>query len=186
MVRYRFSALVVGALLIAQLALTACSSDSVAVNREELLYGAHFWQRSEASSAIYQRGPKAQQMLNRDIARCVTELRELERLGAIRFVTPGDVSHYDYDAEAMAPPLSQWDTPDRDGYLRAEHLPYHNFESCMMAKGWERVEHVPYDVADEGRADYLDAVIGERYRTRTLQRQSPLVNPNNDYSNYER
>ena len=47
-----------------------------------------YWQRVHTSSALYLRGPKAQQMLNRNIARCVVELRELERLGAVKNAIP--------------------------------------------------------------------------------------------------
>lgn len=153
------------------LSLTACSSQPV--DRVALRHDPHYWQRVETSSAVYQRGPKAQQMLNRDIARCVTELRELDRLGAIRYVTPGEINEYGIvpDPDTAAGSLSEWDSPERDGYLRAEHLEYHDFETCMMAKGWERIEHVPYDIAEESREDYIDAIIGEEYQTRTLQRK---------------
>ncbi len=141
------------------LGLTACSSQPI--SKVELLTGAYYWQRTETSSAIYQRGPKAQQMLNRDISRCVTEIRELERLGAIRHVTPGE-----YNGSAGSDGLTEWDTPERDGYLRAEHLEYHDFETCMMAKGWERIENATYDVSEESREDYIQAITGERYGTR--------------------
>jgi len=153
--------------------LTACG-ESRQVSKIELLTAPHFWQRSATTDAIYQRGPKAQQMLNRDISRCVTELRELKRLGAIRHVTPAEIDEQGLvpDPDTPQGTMDSWDTPYRDGYLRAEHLEYHDFETCMMAKGWERIEHVPYDVAEEGREAYIDAVIGEQY-----QSQYPDLNP---------
>ncbi len=169
-----FSRLVLASALLAGLA--AC--ETAAVNREKLLNEPHYWQRAEASSAIYQRGPKAQQMLNRDISRCVTEIRELKRLGAIRRVTPAEMDEY-----GLIPPeakmkeealpgmsLNDWDTPERDGYMRAEHLEFHDFETCMIDKGWERIDGVPYDIAEESRENYIDAIIGEHYQTQTLRR----------------
>lgn len=161
--------------------LAAC--ESAPVNREKLLTEPHFWQRSEASSAIYQRGPKAQQMLSRDIARCVTEIRELERLGAIRYITPGEMTEYGLvpDPDTPAGSLAEWEEPDRDGYLRAEYLDYDDFETCMMDKGWERINYVPYSVAEESRSDYIDAVLGEHYQTRSRQREPFVATPKGDF-----
>src|SRR5688572_10752918 len=41
------------------------------------------WQRANPSEQIYQQGPKADQMLDRDIGRCVFELEELRDLGVV-------------------------------------------------------------------------------------------------------
>lgn len=71
------------------MALSACSSTPT---QSTLMHNADYWQRTSTSEAIFQRGPKAQQMLNRDIARCVTELRELDRLGFLRTNLPGDTT----------------------------------------------------------------------------------------------
>jgi len=151
--------------------LAACCSEPI--NKQKLIYEPHYWQRVEASSAIYLRGPKAQQMLNRDISRCVTEVRELKRLGAIRHVTPGEIDEYGLvpDPETPEGAMLDWDSPTRDGYLRAEHLEYHDFETCMMERGWERIDGVPYDIADESREDYIDAIVGEHYPTRQRERE---------------
>ena len=161
--------------------LSACGARQI--DRVDLRTAPHFWQRVDATSAIWQRGPKAQQLLNRDISRCVTELRELERLNAIRYVTPGELAEDGTvpDPDTPSGSLAQWDTPERDGYLRAEHLPYHDFETCMYAKGWERIEHVPYDVAEEGRENYIEAIIGEQYQTKTRQREPLFVEPEGDF-----
>lgn len=103
----------------------------------------HYWQRVDTSSAIYLRGPKAQQRLNMHISDCVTGVRELERLGAIQKAFPGKQK----DSHAQSE-LSEFETPDRIGFKRREFLEYHDFESCMFSKGWERVKYLPYDVAD--------------------------------------
>ena len=119
---------------------------------------AKYWQRQNASSALYLQGPKAQQMLHKEISECVTEIGELEKLGELRRAVP---AHYnsgnsaEYRTASQAE-LNQWDSPARDGYLYAEHLDYHDFETCMGAKGWERVEHLPYTAADKARQDYID------------------------------
>lgn len=145
--------------------LSACSSTPT---QSQLMNDAHYWQKTSTSEAIYQRGPKAQQMLNRDIARCTTELREMDRLGFLRTHTPGDTGPGGVpDVNSPEGKLAQWETPERDGYLYAEHSDYHDFETCMMAKGWERIEHLPYDVAKESRADYINAINQQAHRTKT-------------------
>lgn len=148
--------------IVASLALQGCSSYAPARLKED----GQYWQRTEASSALWLRGPKAQQTLNLDIARCVTEIKELQKLDAIREVVPADsVSYHDSpDPDTSAGKLAKWETPERDGYLRAEHLPYHDLETCMTSKGWERVEHLPYDIAEEARDIYIENVTGQRRR----------------------
>jgi hypothetical protein len=84
MIKHRIFTVLLG---VSVLALGACS-DSVLPRTN--LAGAKYWERSDASSSVYLEGPKAQQMLQRDIARCVTEIRELERLGSIRHAMPAD------------------------------------------------------------------------------------------------
>lgn len=135
----------------AVLGLTACSTDSKV---EE----AKFWQRNSTSSALYMRGPKAQQMLHKDTSRCVTDISELEKLGEIRRAIPANYnSGNEIETRTAAQQeLDQYDTPERDGYLYGEHLDYHDFETCMHSKGWERLEHLPYTDADLARKNYLD------------------------------
>jgi len=117
------------------------------------LDNSQYWQRVSASSATYVRGPKAQQMLNRDIARCVTELRELEDLGTLKDAIPTDahgrVLDPQYDTQA-----DSWDEPERDGALLAEQTDFHDFETCMLDKGWERTKFVPYDVSAVAANNY--------------------------------
>lgn len=147
--------------------LAACSSTPT---QSQLMNDAQYWQRTSTSEAIFQRGPKVQQMLNRDIARCVTELRELERLGFLRTNIPGNNTRAGTpDPNTPEGSLAQWETPERDGYMYAEHSDYHDFETCMMAKGWERVEHMPYDVGQESRRDYIDAINQQAHRQKTGQ-----------------
>ena len=146
------------------LSLNACTYP---VDRERIEGESHYWQRRTATSATYTRGPKAQQMLNRDISACVVEVRELDRLGALHHVFPEDPL---YDPSMAEPPSAQrhldsHDTPERDGYLRYEHLPYVDFETCMLYKGWERMKNVPYAVAEESEEVYLKTVLGEKYQS---------------------
>ncbi|MCC6598196.1 MAG: hypothetical protein IT559_05365 [Alphaproteobacteria bacterium] len=114
-----------------------------------------FWQRSSMSEAVYAQGPKAQQMLNRDISRCVFEVRELQRLGVTKNAIPTDYHGRVLDPDELA--LYDHDSPERDKHLLAEHGNYVDFESCMNEKGWERVEHVPFEVAARGRDNYRRA-----------------------------
>lgn len=140
---------------------------------------AQYWQRASASSALYTQGPKAQQMLHQDIARCTNEINELERLGAIRRATPADDPKL--DPKSPEGKMAAWDSPERDGSLYAEHLDYHDFEGCMTANGWERVEYLPYEVAERGRNTWLDTVIGHGHRTKTGERDPKYEEPKGDY-----
>ncbi len=119
---------------------------------DEIADKGQYWQRVHAASALYLRGPKAQQMLNRDIARCVTELRELERLGAVRDAIPEYVDGIVLSPEEAR--LAGWDTPERDRELYAEHSDYIDFEGCMLASGWERIKYVPFDVLAQSEENY--------------------------------
>lgn len=141
-----------------------------------------YWQRKAPSESVYQHGPKAQQMLQRDIARCTSELRELERLDVIRSGFPADrvarqhdknsVSSYP-DPDGQRANLEEFDYPDRDGYLLAENGDYWDFEGCMMSKGWEREMYVPYATVQKSQADYVNAVEDSRYRAKHGGRPKP-------------
>jgi len=135
--------------------------------RRALETNAHFWQRASVSDATYMEGAKAQQMLHRDIARCVTELREYQRLGTLRTVIPAEtmINGSVPDPETPEGSLQQWETPERDGALRTEFLDYADFETCMQDKGWERLEHIPYNVAQRARETYVETIMHEQYRT---------------------
>jgi hypothetical protein len=136
------------------LSLAACTGNYQKIDMRD----AEYWQRNSASSSLYLNGPKAQQMLHQDIARCTWEINELENLGEIREEIPAN--YYSGNTEenrtASQQELDHWDSPERDGYLLNEHLDYHDFETCMMAKGWERMEYMPHDVADRARQEYID------------------------------
>lgn len=113
-----------------------------------------YWQRASVAEAAYAQGPKAQQMLNMDIAACVSELRELERLGQLRNAIPANPhTHQVISKDELA--LETYEEPERQRYLLSEHGNYHDFETCMVAKGWERVKYVPFDVAHRARENYL-------------------------------
>lgn len=141
------------------LTLTACSGgrlyDTAAVKRELIAKG-EFWQRRDATSAIWMQGAKAQQSLNRDLSRCVTELNELVALGQIKSVMPAEPKDLQNAANPAHANLMRWDTPERDGALLVEGAPYLDFETCMASKGWQRVVHVPYNTAERGATGYMN------------------------------
>ncbi len=166
----RFSLLPGFAVLVA---LSACSS-----NPNELIdMQGQYWQRASVSSATYLRGPKAQQMLNRDISRCVVALRELERLGTLKDAIPAGGSGAIPDPDQVKTDLDDWDTPERNEHLFAEHTDYHDFDSCMDASGWERIKYVPFDVAEQSRENYLKSHVRYDYPPRAEQ------NPDFDHLN---
>lgn len=151
--------LFIGACAAVLITLGGCSTN---IDKEKLGEHADFWQRSDTTSAIYTRGPKAQQMLNRDITNCVVAVRELNRLGALRHAFPGNSPA---DPSSPQGKIDKFDTPERTGYLRSEHHPYVDFETCMLHHGWERIEHVPYSVAERSRDTYIKTVLGDEYQT---------------------
>jgi len=169
--------------------LSVCVSTLTACGPRLHLEEAQYWQRKSATSALYLQGPKAQQTLHMDIATCVNEVNELKRLGSLREATPAE-THNGHVPNPNTPEgkLAAWDTPERDGYLYAEHFDYHDFETCMNAKGWERVEHLPYDTAERARHVWLKTIIGEDHQTRygsPPKHRSPygMENGGDDYSN---
>ena len=156
------------------LALSARATDKV--TDKDLRERGHYWQRASAGSALYLRGPKAQQMLHRDLSRCVVEIRELERLGSVRHHTPAETEGGKApDPETPAGELATYETPEREGHLYAEHLEYHDLESCMITNGWERVEHVPYNVGAESRETYIETILGESYQSKYGNNQKNLM-----------
>jgi len=164
---------------IAAIALSACSA-----GKEVGDIGGQFWQRISVSDSIYAQGPKAQQMLNRDISRCVVELRELERLGTVKNAIPTDLRGRTLDPDELA--MADWDAPERDKHLFAEHSDYADFESCMGDKGWERVEHAPFDVARKGRENYLRAHVDYDYTPQSLAKTAysqQTTNNTGDFGN---
>lgn len=150
--------------------LTACSTPEP-----------QYWQRKSASSQIYTQGPKAQHMLNRDISQCVIEMKELERLGTLKNAAP----ETDWDGRLLDPDQKKMrgyaDKPEHDGYLRTELLNYHDFDSCMIAHGWDRTKYVPYEVADRSRTNYLKAIHGESYQSKTGQYHDQDKNADGDF-----
>lgn len=153
------------------LALSACEASMV----KEIENNGRYWQRADTTDSTYQRGPKAQQMLFQDMSRCTAELNELERLGALKNAIPQNT--YDQDGKKIVPDspegrMADWDTPEREGYMLSEHLDYQDFETCMIAKGWERVKYMNYETADRSRDTYLEAIGYQRYRTKINERNT--------------
>ena len=169
----RFSLYLTG---IAVLALGACET-----TQTDIVDKGQYWQRSSVSDAAYQQGPKAQQMLNQDIASCVAELRELERLGQIREAIPANaISGRVISSDEQA--LAAWDEPERVKYLLAEHGNYHDFETCMISNGWERVKHVPFDVAHNSRKNYLKNHVNYEYTPPSMRNDGPQTQEEGAYS----
>ena len=117
---------------------------------------AQYWQRKDATSAIYMQGPKAQQALHQDISNCTANVNELYRLGTLREAVPRPLETPDESV------LARHDTPQKDGFLGAEHFDYTDFETCMRHHGWERVENLPYTVSVKARQDWRRIVEGEK------------------------
>jgi hypothetical protein len=168
--------LLLAALISAAAVLPACSST-------HKLEDPQYWGRKNASSALHLRGPKAQQTLHVDISTCISELSELERLGALREAIPADTRNgYVPNPKTPDGKMAKWDSPKRDGYLLSEHLPYTDFETCMDAKGWERIESLPYSQADIARSNYLRDVRGYKYQSQTrtdrFEGNRPVVHGN--------
>ncbi|MCB9965145.1 MAG: hypothetical protein H6855_03590 [Rhodospirillales bacterium] len=139
-------------------ALSACS---YGFSQEDLREKGQYWQRTSVSSAVYLRGPKAQQVLNRDISTCVVELKELQRLGTIKEAFPAGLDQNGFPIDPQSPEgkMAKFDTPERDGSLIAEVFDYTDFETCMREKGWQRAEVLPRPTADDARGNYTKTIL---------------------------
>lgn len=136
---------------LAAVTLSACAS----TDRTTLEQEAHFWERQEGVSALYLRGPKAQHQLNHDIAACVSEVKELTRLGTIRDANPpGGIRMH----QGLA---TGWQSPTRDGPLYTEFRDFSDFESCMAFKGWKRTSYVRPEQVEQSRTNYKTVILGE-------------------------
>lgn len=123
--------------------------------------GQAYWQRVEDDSALYMTGPKAQQRLDDDIALCVHEVDELVELDAMRETMPPD-THSDYHKSLKASgDLAYYDTPTRYGDKKVSHSDFHDYESCMRSKGWERVRYVRYQTLAKSNKTYTET---QQYR----------------------
>jgi len=138
--------------------LTACEHG---FSQDDLENKGQYWQRTSASSAVYMRGPKAQQILHRDISTCVVELKELQRLGSIKEAFPAglDQNGFPIDPETPEGNMAKFDTPQRDGSLLAEVYDYTDFETCMREKGWERAEVLPRLTAGKARENFTTTIL---------------------------
>lgn len=116
--------------------------------------GQAYWQRVEESSALWMTGPKAQQELDQTIAGCVREVDELVELGALRETTPPDTHSEYHRALKASGDLDYFDTPTRHGNHKVSHTDYSDFEGCMRSKGWERVNYVRYQTAQQSQKVY--------------------------------
>lgn len=118
---------------------------------------ADYWQRNDAVDAHYMTGPKAQHELNKDIASCVAQVRELVRLGSIREATPPE-------GVALQPGMRQgWNSVTRDGPLFKEYTNFQDFDGCMQANGWERVDYVRPVAANAASGNFVTTILGHPY-----------------------
>lgn len=115
-------------------------------------------------------------MLQRDIANCAVEVRELARLNVLRHNMPGDTGKDGHIPDPKTPhgALAQYRSPARDAYLYAEDFEFQDFETCMIDKGWERVAYLPYDTAEQARKDYVRAIRDQKSRTVQGKRIDPV------------
>lgn len=141
---------------------------------------AEYWQRIDLREAVYMDRTEAHGMLHRDIARCVTDVREQESKAATRNAIPADGITNRHSAPGY---MAGWDTPARHGYLLNEHMSYHDFESCMVWRGWERIGKVPRDVAVNSRDTYLDHVNPKRREQRAARRMEQMPDGKKRYKN---
>ncbi len=119
-------------LLTGILALTACAPGHNILEPQ-------YWQRISPSETLYQEGPKAQELLDRDIGSCVVELRELERLHMIRNSIPTDGSGKVLDPDQQKNTTKDVPQNKDKSAVLSGHANYEDMTGCMKSKGWERV-----------------------------------------------
>lgn len=106
-----------------------------------------YWQRSNPSESLYQQGPKAEQMLDRDIGRCVFELKELRDLGGVHDPIVTDPKGRVLETDELPPKHPNLkNVPKYDISHPPTDRTFHTFDECMQTKGWERVMHLPHAV----------------------------------------
>jgi hypothetical protein len=123
--------------------------------------GQAYWQRVQDDSALYMTGPKAQQTLDDDIASCVHQVDELVELDALRETMPPDTNGEYHNALKASGDLAYYDTPTRHGDKKVAHSDFHDYESCMRTKGWERVRYVRYQTLAKSNKTYTET---QQYR----------------------
>lgn len=173
-------------ILCAALLLTGCSSNkstsAIGITKEEKRVRASgdYWQRSDDVSALYMTGPKAQHLLNKDIAACVAETRELVRLGSIgQAQAPSGVG--------MDPSMRQgWQSPTRDGPLYTEYTDFQDFDGCMKTKGWSRVDYVRPGIAQGAARNFTTTVLGHPYGWNASSSSSSNATSRNSNERLER
>jgi len=162
------------------LALTACQPPPPKMSSA-------YWQRIEAQSALYLTGPKAQQRLEENIAGCVHEIDELVELNAIRETIPPDTYNEYNQALEDDGGIAHWDTPTHLGNKMVDHSDYHNFESCMQSKGWERTKYVRYQTDQKAKKTYKHTQQIREYGmygdSADAKKQNEIDAVNDDYSN---
>lgn len=157
------------------LTLVAISACAPKITKPE--QNAAFWNRTNMSSALYMRGPKAQHQLHKDIASCVSETKELSRLGTIRNANPPA------GVEMNVGLADNWQSPKGDGPLYTEFQDFNDFEGCMNFKGWERTNYVRHDQIQKSRTNYRTTILGETARG-TVSSPSHQANNNTASRNY--
>jgi hypothetical protein len=148
-------------LILIPLALTACTN----TKQSSIEKNAALWQRSDVSSALYMRGPKAQHQLHMDIASCVSEVKELSRLGTISNANPPE------GIEMNVGLAEKWQSPRGNGPLYTEFREFHDFESCMDYKGWNRAVYVKPEHLENAKTNYRTTILGDGYSP--MAKQNP-------------
>jgi len=152
----------------------ACTMHGASKNQHD----ADYWQRVDSTSALYLRGPKAQHQLHKDISSCVSETKELSRLGTIRNANPpAGIEMNENLAE-------KWQSPRGDGPLYTEFRDFHDFESCMNFKGWERTNFVKDTQIENAKMNYNTTILGENLNSRTTTYSRGSLTPSSHNTNY--
>ncbi len=167
--------------LVLSLSLVALASCTGYIDRSQ---HANYWQRSDARSALYMQGARAQQTLEQDMARCVVEIEELVRLGATRKTLPEgfDEGVYTMPSEDVD---AYWNVPQRFGHKYVDHTQYYDFDSCMRYKGWRRVSYNSPKTIDLSLETYKrlqNERLGNTNSSSTVDNYSPST-PHYEYVN---
>ena len=147
-----------------------------------------YWQRVEDRSAMWMTGPKAQQELEQNIASCVREVDELVQLDALRETTPPDTHSEYHRALESSGVLDYYDTPTRLGNHMVSHTDFHDFESCMRSKGWERARFVRYQTDLKARENYVATQEIRKYgvsgdAVKLIKQQQAAEQKNSNFNN---
>ena len=111
-----------------------------------------YWKRADDNSALYLTGSKAIARLDEDVSFCTYKVEKMVELNALHETMPPDTTHISGRTDALA----YYDTPTRLGAAKTSHTDLHDFEGCMLSRGWMRQNYIRPQIAMKDDKNYRE------------------------------